>query len=392
MPLGVVIALVLLMRVGGCGAPPVQEQARVTGLTPPLPEAAQLDALAWQEGRQYREALGYWQDAEQVVRERIEVLARQLEKISSEHSARGIRYYKEKNGDAAFREFMTALRLDPGNTVAVSYLQKRYSPARTTKYTVQKGDTFASIAAKAYGSSEYAFALPLFSSVRDESRLVAGKEITMADLDSFSSAAIKSYGADIELARSLFKSGDYEGVLPVAEALREKHPEDEEASYIINMSLLKIALMRQDQGRYDEAVNTLLRVDPRFTNVESQLARIQEKRESKITTDTREANSRLLQKGTERSAAGSYLEALDILLLVDPGFPGRETAVAHVRSKLRSQADHHYKEGVMLFVEEDLDGAIAEWQKALQCDPNNLDALQSIEKARKLQQKVKTID
>ena len=55
--------------------------------------------------------------------------------------------------------------------------------------------------------------------------------------------------------------------------------------------------------------------------------------------------------------------------------------------KLR-EADAHYAAGMRSFLEEDLDGAIREWEKTLSLDPAHPKALRDIEKARRLKGKI----
>jgi tetratricopeptide (TPR) repeat protein len=55
--------------------------------------------------------------------------------------------------------------------------------------------------------------------------------------------------------------------------------------------------------------------------------------------------------------------------------------------KLR-EAEAHYATGVRLFLAEDLDGAIREWEKTLSLDPGHPKARRDIEKARRLKGKI----
>lgn len=57
--------------------------------------------------------------------------------------------------------------------------------------------------------------------------------------------------------------------------------------------------------------------------------------------------------------------------------------------KLR-EADAHYAAGMRRFLEEDLDGAIREWEKALSLDPAHPKARRDVEKARRLKGKIES--
>jgi len=54
------------------------------------------------------------------------------------------------------------------------------------------------------------------------------------------------------------------------------------------------------------------------------------------------------------------------------------------------EADAHYAAGMRHFLEEDLEGAIREWEKALAIDPGHAKARRDIEKARRLKGKIET--
>ena len=82
-----------------------------------------------------------------------------------------------------------------------------------------------------------------------------------------------------------------------------------------------------------------------------------------------------------------------------PGYSGPEKEAKDLRNaaqrkedaerKLR-EADAHYAAGMRRFLEEDLDGAIREWEKALSLDPSHPKARRDIEKARRLKGKIES--
>ena len=65
------------------------------------------------------------------------------------------------------------------------------------------------------------------------------------------------------------------------------------------------------------------------------------------------------------------------------GGEGKEEAERKSR-----EADAHYEAGVRDFLEEDLDGAIREWGKALSLDPGHPKARRDMEKAQRLKGKI----
>lgn len=387
------IFLVLIMSVlAGCADMPGRDTTIDSDVyIEPLRSSTQVQVVKNEREEQYLEALDFWRHAEGAVKRKITSISEQLEEISKDHSQRGVVNFWEKKGDIAFREFIEALRFDPFNIVALDYLQNRYETGRFVLYTVKDTDTFAKIAETVYGSFTYEFVVAHFSDAGREKDLTPGSMIRLAVLDSFYSQALLDYSKDIRVARKLFKAEKYEEVLPVAETILGKHPKDSEASYIVNMSLLKIAENQQTQRRFEEAIETLSRVDPSFKNVKKMIRKIRELQEEKVSKDSLLANSELFKKGEKLYGEKRYLEARESFLQVDSQYDGLEQAIVNVNKELGIQAESHFKDGVKLFVEENLAAAITEWEKTLQFDPDHLNALKSIVKARKLLEKMKEI-
>jgi hypothetical protein len=54
-------------------------------------------------------------------------------------------------------------------------------------------------------------------------------------------------------------------------------------------------------------------------------------------------------------------------------------------------AQIYYRNGVKDFINEDLESAIAEWEKALVCNPDHEKASENIDNARRLLEKIETL-
>ncbi len=357
-----------------------------------LPASTQLQALRDEGSGRYQEALTYWRQAEILVDEKITYLSEQLQELAAVYARQGVDLFERKDGDGARQAFLEALRLDPQNRTALDYLKNRYQAERTIEYTVGEGDSFATIAESVYGSADYAFAVHHLANGGRQDEPQVGEILVLADLDTLFSKILLDYSKQIRVARRLFADKEYEAVLSVAESILSDNPGDEEASYILNLSLVRLAERYRDEERYDEAIATLTRVDPAFKNVSPLVKQVRTEQRQKVERDRLQANAALFRRGQELAVQGDYLEALATFLQVDSTHEGIQRAIADVKQQLAVKAEEQFKHGVKLFVEEDLTGAIAAWERALRLDPNHTNASDSLEKARRLLQRVKEIN
>ena len=257
---------------------------------------------------------------------------------------------------------------------------------------MKKDDTFETMAEAVYGTFTDAFVVANFSGIAKEDDIVAGSVLNLPVLDSFYSQALLDYKRNIAKARKLFNKKQYEKLLPLAEKILQLHPEDNEASYLVNIALVRIGKKQRDGERYEEAIATLSRVDPAFKNVTKNIEEIRELQRDKLMQDALQVNTELYQKGEMLYAQGRYLEALEMFRKVDPDFEKIEEVVSDSRVKLMEQADIHYKEGVKLFIADNLASAIIEWEKTLQFNPGHRKAMTYIVKARQLLEKFEAIN
>jgi tetratricopeptide (TPR) repeat protein len=376
----------MIAAVAGCAVP------HDDGAGIPLPSSGQLAAIGSEADTDYLAALKYWNRARDVVDGRISVISANLQEISSAHSQQGVAYYEKREGNKALKAFVEALRYDASNTVALDYLKNRYKARRIVPYTVSEGDTFEKIAENIYGAYSDTFAVIHFSGVADEKDLIAGEVIHLPLLDTFFSQPLLDYKRDILIARKLFKEEKYEELLPLVEKILKNHPGDQEASYLLNSSLVGFGNSLQDRQKYEEAVGALSRVDPAFRNVKDRILEIRELQKEQLAQDAEQLNTELFRKGELLYSQRKYPAALKVFREVDSGFGGVDDAIVNVREVMRMQADVHYKKGVKYFVEDNLTAAIQEWEKTLRYDPDHQKATDYISKSRRLLEKIKAVN
>jgi tetratricopeptide (TPR) repeat protein len=388
--IGVGLSLVWLSA--SCAQSPEQDPAAaLTNIPVLLTDVEQRLALLDEREANYLEAYTYWSQAEQLLNRKLTQLSQELQRSSQVHLRKGVSLFEAGQHQRALEEVVTSLRYYPANQAALDFLKAKYRPGSYLPYTVQDSDTPAAIAEKMYGSTSYSFLVIHFSEAGDKG-LTAGQEIGLVQLDSFQPRERLGYNRDILVARKLFKAGDFSSVLPLARNLLEEHPGDQEASYIINMSLLGIARNQQEQEQFEEAITTLTQVDPAFKKVNRQIQTIRGLQLEKQLEQAEFSDDKLLQMAEDLYDQGNYLKARTVLEQTGQDFPGRDTAFARIQAKLDQKAEYHYKKGVKYFVDEKLEEAISEWQETLRLNPEHRNGRISLKQARDLLDKYKKIN
>lgn len=379
-------ALFLALGVSGC-AKKVQEESLAL-----LPETDQVLADSFEEKEEYLQALKYWRQARRAVDSKIDGLSVQLAKIAEQYAQQGVVCYDQKKGEEAFVEFVEALRADPQNLVALDYFINRYEPAVLLPYIVNQGDTFEIIAENVYDSHTDTFLVDRFAGIASEEQLVEGETLELPVLSSFYSQPLLDYKHDLHNARTLFHAKKYLEVLPFAEEILNQHPEDTEASYIKNKSSVYLAERYVDEKNYRQAILYLTVVDPAFKNVEDEISEIKKIQRIETEKNTKRRQMNLFYVAESLVAQDRLIEALDVFNEIDPEFVQVETAIAIAERKSKIQAATHYKEGVKLFIDDNLKEAIVEWEMTLLLDSSHSKARNDITKAQKLLEKYRAIN
>lgn len=79
-----------------------------------------------------------------------------------------------------------------------------------------------------------------------------------------------------------------------------------------------------------------------------------------------------------------YADSLKMFGNIKDDYKDVKMIIASIKTKMKNEADVHYKKGVKYFINEELQKAIAEWEKTLVLNPNHPKAIKDIENAKHL--------
>lgn len=102
-------------------------------------------------------------------------------------------------------------------------------------------------------------------------------------------------------------------------------------------------------------------------------------------------NESYYQKGLILKRQKKYVESLKTLLKVDKGYKGVEKSKADIKKIMTKIAEVCYKRGVKFFLDENLNSAIDQWKRAVDLNPDHQKAIQGIQDAEKLLDKLEKL-
>jgi tetratricopeptide (TPR) repeat protein len=265
----------------------------------------------------------------------VEVLQAQVERLAESHFRRGVSLYRNKQREAAQREFLLALTYRPDHAQALEYLRVRLKPDDWVYYTTVEGDTMKVVARKAYQDEQKDFLVAAYNNLSRNAQLTPGMVLQLPIIE-----------------KDLRKpSVNVQEVLARAQGLLE-------------------------QGQFEQAIaaaDSILVYDPGNTTARE------------IT------NAAYYRQAKALAASNKPLEALAMFRNVDPGYRDVRESVAALQNQLKATAEAHYKKGVEFFINEKLDEAIAEWEQALRIDPEHAKAAKDLENARQLRERLRQV-
>lgn len=269
------------------------------------------------------------------VEKKISNLKAKIDKEAERHFDKGLVYYKQNSLEPAQREFLITLRYQPEHKDALFYLKERSDADNYIKYTVKRGDTLSKIAKTFYRNPHLYFPIAYFNDINPEAILMPGTILKIITLEPMITEQLIDVEKELNVARDLLKRKKYNDTLPVLEKILDYDPTNPEAENLKNT-----AYYRWGEMLY-------------------------------------------LKK--------EYRSSLKMFKRVDPDYKGVKESISKVNLRLKKQADEHYRKGVKHYINEELEEAIEEWEKALTVYPAHQGAKKYIKNTKRLIKKLDKI-
>jgi len=351
----------------------------------------QLKAIDYEKNNELQLALTNWRIAEALMNERIRALTEHIGNNAEKHFQRGLTCLNDGLIDQARLEFLTTLRYESDHSDALKCLRKAVNPKRTIEYTVKKDDSFKTIANQVYKNNNQNILVAFFSGLESEKDLVEGLVLSLPVLEVEFTKRFFNYHKEMALARKYFKDKDFIRVLPIAENIVKHMPDNREAVFMINSSYDGLAEALFKKQKYNDAIDMLKMIDPKFRNVKPRIMEIQGIQARHMATDTENKNAAHYRDGRDFFKKEMYIESLKAFEYVDSGYADVVDKIAELNAIMKNESEIHYRKGVKHFLNEKLDEAILEWEKALAFDPENLKVQKDIDNAKQLLKKIDEI-
>jgi len=332
--------------------------ADLSGMLRPEPETDNqliVECLAraerYQKEDSFQRAMAYLRITQQLAPEdtsipnRIQELQQIIDRQAKIRFEKGLSLYKRSLPLQARDHFIAALRIKPSYPAALDYLKRRPSEQDTIRYRTVAGDTPEGIAAKVYKDKRQGFLVSFFLEDVATGPLQPGMDITLPMIPTLplpkeeiqtpqpaiELPPIILFEEEITLATTYLKNGNYEKASVLANQILAEDPSHLEALEIKNTAFYRLALLQVRQKK--------------------------------------------------------YVASLDLLTRINPKNEAVVKSITDLHQKMRSESEIHYRKGVQYYVNEQLERAIVEWQRALVLNPENTKAAEDITNAKRLLEK-----
>jgi tetratricopeptide (TPR) repeat protein len=398
-------------------------------------KAAQTDiirqrAKALEEAGELTMALDHWLLIEHIVidqthaRREVRRLKGKIAEAVQTHYQLGLDKMKAREAIAARNHFLAALRLDPSFQPARLQLKAGFSPFPLAGYYSVPGDRPQSIAQKKFGDEEKAFLVTWFNDLPGDAPIAPHTLLILPKLEKepIKKKPKKKPPNRLDEARARFSKGDLEGALGLS---RQLNADDAAVQTLVHEIHLKQAMIQTEDGRLDEAHESLALIPDGFAGKDAAQDGLQAAlNQRQLALDLADAHRRyadhdfkgsldlataVLAQAPQNTDAShladdaryhlaldffdhrQFIEARTVLEHADDAHSPSVALREKVTKQLVALAQMHYRNGVKLFINEQLQAAVDEWQKALKCDPDHAKARENIDNARRIMQKIERL-
>jgi tetratricopeptide (TPR) repeat protein len=354
----------------------------------------------------------------------IQRLSQAIAQATRDHFNAGLKAFNQGQSTDARNHFLAALRLDPAFDPALRQINAHFSGFPLAAFISEPGDRPASIARKHFGDEKKAFLVTWFNDLPADAALAPGTLLILPKLEKAPPVKrVPEQPPDtIAAARARLAENDLDGAMAIATAADATDPE-------VKTLIQTIHLQKADQliksGRLEDGQHSLAMVPDGFPGkdaVARSLLGATQRRQFDVDLATaREdfdegryqqclgrVDALLILSPDNRQAADlatearyrlaldhfdhqRYMDARDMLETIDDTHAAGAELQSVVNSRLAECAQNHYRNGVKHYINEKLQAAITEWEKALACDPDHAKARENIENATRILQKIETM-
>lgn len=293
-------------------------------------------------------------------------------------------------------EFEKAQQINPANTRTLSYLTK-VEQIPFTEYTVQKGDTLSSIAAK-YSRNAADFTILLdFNYLKAQESLKIGQTIKIPHILNFREVldpqgedTFTEMNDDVQASQTNARgltptetSAD-DNLPPIDQMFEEGIMAYNQRNYRHAMTLFQLVYERDPENQ--EAYDYFLRA---ANAMKTGMPVVTLEPEENLPPDLDEERQieSLIQQGLTSRKIGDVKSAIAFFeqaFQLDPQNRDIQNYLEETRDEVKKLVMFHLNEGIKFFNREALEDAMLEWGKVLDLDPGNPQALEYRRRAEKM--------
>jgi tetratricopeptide (TPR) repeat protein len=236
----------------------------------------------------------------------------------------------------ARRAFLLTLRLDPQFAAARQQLETFMNPPVFHWYSFQPGETLADLSQKFYRTPDGAELIAFVNDIPVNAEVLVPRILKIPVLAAQPPFETQKTNQALARARALAEAGQHEKAITITGRLLRADPKLQQARTLHNNSCFVLGRRFYDQQQ--------------------------------------------------------YLQAKAMLDQIKGAHEGLRPLRTRLKEKMKEQAEIHYREGVKLFLNDDLQPAVEAWRRALTLNPEHQEAAASIREAETLLQKLKAVD
>jgi tetratricopeptide (TPR) repeat protein len=350
--------------------------------------------------------------------ESMQRLTRDIADAAARHYKKAIDRFQAGEVDEAQREFLITLRLDPGHARALYYLKKRLSSPDQETHTVRRGESYGQIATERYKDPSKAGIIAHYNDMDPNKPLLVDTLLLLPDLSEWQLLPRHEIEAQLARAQQAIDEKHFTEVLAITARIAEIKPNHPQIQALNDAARFGQGLLLLDEKQYRQALELLKKVSPNFKGRDraiqqaQQQMRVQASDEKMglaqeqfnqgaydgsiilcnavLSEDPVNPKARTLWAAAHYAMGKQYLDqgdevrAIETLKVLGREYNDTAQLLAQAQGRLNARAEEYYRKGVKHFLNEELEEAIAAWQKALSLNPNHPKARQDMDNALRL--------